>query len=377
MSEITAVCRAWLEAQKLGEPVWLATLMRAEGSSYRRPGARLLFGHDGVRAGAVSGGCLERELVRTGPWLTQHGPVCRTFDARADDDDGARGSGCLGRLELLLEPLSLLADGALGVIARELEAERPVALATVIASNLPHVRLGARLLQSGQTRITELSDPNLERSLTESATRALAVRDARATLVESAGVTALVEVLEPAPHLFVFGAGVDAVPVVRLATLLGWNVTVAGSAGRPSARERFIKLARVSERPLPDLVAELRRCARPLALIMSHDYRQDRATLAELLAAPLRYLGVLGPARRTARLLDDIEADGGPLATAAMSRIFGPAGLALGAETPEEIALSIVAEAQAALATTPRGSLRERAGKIHAPLALALQGDSS
>ena len=377
MTEITAVCRAWREAQTTGEPVWLATLARREGSSYRRPGARLVFGRDGVRAGAVSGGCLEQELVRTGPWLTRHGPVCRTFDANSDDEDAPRGSGCLGRLELLLEPLSGHADAALGVIDRELEAERPVALATVIASSLPQVRLGTRVLKSEQALVTQVSDPALARSLTAAVTRALAARGTRAALAEDAGATALVEVLEPPPHLFVFGAGVDALPVARLATLLGWNVTIAGTSGRASARERFIKLARLSERPLPEIVAELSRCARPLAVIMSHDYRQDRATLAALVDVPLRYLGVLGPARRTARLLDDIEAERGPLAAAVKSRIFGPAGLALGAETPEEIALSIVAEAQAALKTTPRGSLREHGGKIHAPLALALQGDSS
>jgi xanthine dehydrogenase accessory factor len=377
MTEITAVCRAWLEAQRNAEPVWLATLARVEGSSYRRPGARLLFGRDGVRAGAVSGGCLERELVRLGPWLTRNGPVCQTFDTKSDDEDASEGSGCLGRLELLLEPLSRLSDGALGWLARELEAERPVALATVVASSHPHVRLGARVLQSELGLVTQISDPVLARSLAAAVTRALTLRDARPALVETEGGAALVEVVEPAPHLYIFGAGVDALPVVRLVTLLGWKVTVWGSAGRVSARERFIKLARLSESALADAVAELSRCARPLALVMSHDYRQDRATLAALLGVPLRYLGVLGPARRTARMLGEIEAERGRLEAAVKSRIFGPAGLALGAETPEEIALSIVAEAQAALAATPRGSLREHQGKIHAPLALALHGDSS
>jgi xanthine/CO dehydrogenase XdhC/CoxF family maturation factor len=237
MTEITAVCRAWLEAQRLGEPMWLATLVRVEGSSYRRPGARLLFGRDGVRAGSVSGGCLEHELVRSAGWLTENGPVCRTVDAGADEEDATdegatRGSGCLGRLELLLEPLSAVADAALGAIARELAAERPVALATVLASRLPHVRVGARLLKSERTLVTELPALNPGPNLAELAARALAAREARAALVESAGTTALVEVLEPPPHLFVFGAGVDAVPVVRLATLLGWNVTVAGGEGR-------------------------------------------------------------------------------------------------------------------------------------------------
>jgi xanthine/CO dehydrogenase XdhC/CoxF family maturation factor len=378
MTELTAVCRAWHEAQRTDEPAWLATLARVEGSSYRRPGARLLFGREGVRAGSVSGGCLERELVRTGPWLTRNGPICRTLELGSEDDAGSpQGSGCLGRLEILVEPLSALADGALGWLSRQLETEHRVALATVIASALPNVPLGTRVLKTDDGIVNQVSDSALAHRLEGAVIAAFGASGGHTRLVEDAGSAALVEVVDPPPHLYVFGTGVDAVPLVRLAALLGWNVTVCGSSGRASEHDRFIKLARISERTLAETVAELSRCARPLAVIMSHDYRRDRATLAALSDAPLKYLGVLGPARRTARLLSEIEAERGPLGAAVKSRIFGPAGLALGAETPEEIALSIVAEAQAALSAAPRGSLRGHTGKIHAPLALGLQGDST
>jgi xanthine/CO dehydrogenase XdhC/CoxF family maturation factor len=375
MTELTAICRAWLSAAKAGEPIWLATLTRVEGSSYRRPGARVLFSREAVLAGAVSGGCLERELVRTAPWLTRHGPVLRAIDPRRDEAAPSAAAGCFGRLEFLVEPLTPRTDAALGLLGSELEAERRVALVTVTASDLPNIRLGARVLKSGQAESSHVPDEVLARTLTKAAAEALVATNFRPLSLQIDGCTALVEVIEPPPHLFLFGAGADALPLAHIATLLGWNVTVCAGTPRPAIRDRFLEFARLSERSLVENVADLTRCARPLAVVMSHDYRLDRAALAELIGAPLRYLGVLGPRRRTARLLAELEAERGALGAPRKQRIFAPAGLALGAETPEEIALSIVAEAQAALAAMPHGSLRASPGKIHDALALDLHGE--
>jgi xanthine dehydrogenase accessory factor len=377
LTEVAAVCRAWLKAARASEPTWLATVARVDGSSYRRPGARLLFSREAVLAGALSGGCLERELVRMGPWLTRNGPVSQTVDSRYDDEGPRRGSGCHGKLDILIEPLTLVADAALAVLGRELEAERRVALATVIASEHPEVPLGARVVRSQHALVSQLRGDSLTRRLGGMLGSALGETGFRTSYVSTGGSMALLEVLEPPPHLFVFGTGADVVPVVHSAALLGWNVTVCGRPGQLGARERFVNLARLSEEPLAENVAALTRCARPLAVVMSHDFSQDRAALAELLAVDVAYVGVLGPARRTERLLAEIASERGPLAPERRARVFGPAGLELGAETSAEIALSIVAEAQATLARAKRSSLRERGGEIHEPVALVLHGDPS
>ncbi len=377
MTEVLAVCRAWLAAARAAEPTWLATVARVEGSSYRRPGARLLFSRDGVLAGALSGGCLERELVRMGPWLTRNGPVSQSIDSRFDEEGPRRGSGCHGKLDLLIEPLTSVADGALALLGRELEAERRVALATVIGGARAEVPLGARVVRTERALVSQLSDDPLTRALGGALRAALRGPAFPTSYLRSGTNTALLEVVEPPPHLFVFGTGADVVPLVRAAALLGWNVTVCGKPGQLGARERFMKLARLSEQPLADNVAALFRCARPLAVVMSHDYVEDRAALAALLEGDVAYIGVLGPARRTERMLAEIEADRGSIALSRRARVFGPAGLALGAETSAEIALSIVAEAQATLASAGRSSLRERGGEIHAPVAFVLQGDPS
>jgi xanthine/CO dehydrogenase XdhC/CoxF family maturation factor len=292
-----------------------------------------------------------------------------------DEETPFTGSGCFGRLELLLEPLTPPADGGLATLGSEIEAERRVGVATVIATDLPQVRLGARVLTTIHVTINRIVDDTLAESLTDAATAALAASDFGTAVIASDGSSALVEVIEPPPHLFIFGAGADAVPLVHFAALLGWNVTVCATAARPQFRDRFMRFARVSERSLRENVYDLNRCARPLAVIMSHDYQRDRAALGALVDSSAHYVGVLGPARRTERMLLEIESEHGALSVSQKSRVFAPVGLALGAETPQEIALSIVAEAQASLARAPRGSLRESNGTIHAPLAPALHGE--
>jgi xanthine dehydrogenase accessory factor len=364
MTEIVSICRAWQELSHMGEQAFLATVVRSEGSTYRRPGARLLFTRESVIAGAVSGGCLERDLVLRGPWLAQHGPWLERIDTQADDDDRP-GSGCNGTLDVLIEPLSDASDSALGIIGRELEAERRVSLATVLPGAHGGVRLGARVVKTARGLASELPDADFAHSLHRAVRAAHCVSSFQATHFRHPHATALVELLEPPPHLFVFGAGPDVVPVARFAQELGWNVTVCAPPGRPTLRERFAGLARLSEAPLERLLANLGACARPLALVMSHDYERDRDAIAGLLGSNARYVGVLGPAARTERLLVAIETARGPIPATRRAALAAPAGLALGAETPAEIALSIVAEAQAALTQSTKTPLRTSAGPIH------------
>jgi xanthine/CO dehydrogenase XdhC/CoxF family maturation factor len=361
---MAAVCKAWFEASRAAEQMWLATVVAVEGSTYRRPGARLLFSRDAILAGAISGGCLERELARTGPWLTRNGPVIKVFDSRWDDDE-VRGTGCDGKVHVLLEPITAVTDGALAVIGRELDAERSVALVTLLASQLPNVPLGARVLKTDHGLVSQVPDLALARRCAEVATEALLDRELEPVQLDLGGATVLLEVLEPAPHLFVFGAGADAVPVVHLASLLGWNVTVCGARSHVATRARFAMLARVSEQSPAEDAAALDRCARPLAVVMSHDYEADRDVLQALLGTRVPYIGMLGPARRTERMFAELEQAGTPPPADGRQRVWSPAGLALGAETAEEIALSILAEAQAVLAASEPGFLRERSGSIH------------
>ena len=171
-------------------------------------------------------------------------------------------------------------------------------------------------------------------------------------------VEALVETIRPRPHLFVFGAGADVIPLIQLARAIGWTTTVWD----PSARfESRLRLAMAEHRRTGHawpLAAEIDRAVAPAVVVMTHDVDRDREALATALASRARYIGVLGPRRRTDRLLAGIGAAISPT-------LHAPAGLALGAESPAEIALSIVAEIQAVLTGESAVSLRERTGPIH------------
>lgn len=154
-----------------------------------------------------------------------------------------------------------------------------------------------------------------------------------------------------------------------LAHTMGWRATVATAHASVTTHERFSAADEVLSGPADALRVAVDRCARPLAVVMSHDYERDRACLAALLESHAQYIGVLGPARRTQRMLAELSVSGTLLGDAALARVHAPVGLDLGAETPAEIALAIVAEAQATLTGARAVSLRHHPGPIHGPSA--------
>jgi xanthine/CO dehydrogenase XdhC/CoxF family maturation factor len=364
LSELIRIAQALAATQAANEPSWLASVVSVEGSAYRRPGARLLFGRDGALAGSISGGCLDSEVARSGAWLCRHGAALQTYDSRPDEDGAYPRAGCGGRVTLLLEPMTSQLAALLERAAAALAAERRVLLATVVHSDQS---TAPRLAERWLSVAGEAPHFTLEPAWRELAGALHASRDvprARVTLVPRDGWSALVETLDPAPSCFVFGTGEDAVPLVSLLRSLDWKVTVCSERSRFSTYERFVGLARVSIAPLRVQLSSLQAAARPLAVVMNHDYERDREALQALLGSDALYIGVLGPARRTERMLREL----GPLparAQARLTQVHGPVGLDLGAETPAEIALAIAAEMQAVLTASSAGFLRERRGGIH------------
>jgi len=370
--EIAQIHRALAAAGS--EPSWLVTVVRVEGSAYRHPGARLLFSRDGKLAGSISGGCLEREVMRTGAWLTRQGALLRSFDARRDEDgEGAHRSGCNGKVELLIEPVTEATRAVLAFAQRELQAQRSVALGTVLACSSPQVRLGAQLVQGATASLNEVADASLAQELASCLVDALNGERRPYARHRRGPFEALVEVVEPAPHVALFGTGEDAVPLARFAAQLGWGVTVLAPHGGFATRDRFNGIAPLRLGAVSESVALAARYAKALAVVMNHDYEQDRETLGALLGSSVRYIGMLGPARRTQRMLAELRASE-RFSAARLACVFGPCGLHLGADTPESIALSVVAEMQAVLADAEAGFLRTRSAGIHerhTPLRLA------
>lgn len=343
------------------EPHLIATVACVRGSAYRRPGARMLITRFRWVAGSVSGGCLEGDIANKGWWRTRDGePNLVTYDSRvvdgADDEDirAAFGLGCDGVVEVLLERTGVMGRiDALEVAQRCLRQQKRGAVATVFRGP---ARIGTRAALVGDQIEAEDMPADL-RALLEDDLRA-AMATGRTTNVSHGELDVLIEAILPPPRLFVIGTGHDAVPVAALGKQLGWDVVVCARQQKFTVRDRFATVDEVLVGTDAEICARIDESDRALAIVMSHNYERDRDMLGALMNSQAQYIGMLGPKARTNRMFDE-------LGCAPDDRVHAPVGLELGAETPVEIALAIVAEAQAVLTSTSATSLRDRRVPIH------------
>ena len=365
MNELERIVREAARLETEGAAFLLATVVRVAGSSYRRPGARMLVAGDRWVSGCVSGGCLEGDVMLRGAHRSRDGAVVVTYDSTTEDGEPwGIGLGCNGVVDVLLEHVEPGArhDG-LAFAQACFAAETVGTLVTVIRSGHPLVPVGARLaLGPGSDRVGPINDAAARLAMAQAAREAAGV-------VELPGldVTVLVESIAPSPQLFVLGSGHDAAPIVALAQSIGMRVTVADRAIREGSR--FLAADRVISTggAWDQLRAAIDAAADPYVVIMHHQRDADREALATALASRAHYVGVLGPARRTHALLGALGRRPGD-----DPRLHAPIGLDVGAETPEQIALAIVGELQAVQRRRTGGMLRRRARALHAELAIAV-----
>jgi xanthine/CO dehydrogenase XdhC/CoxF family maturation factor len=367
MSEISDVLAAISALHARGERMALATIVSVRGSTYRRPGARLLVPEHGAPVGNVSGGCLEGDVERVGREVMASGePRLELFDLTADGDEvWGYGLGCNGAMELFIEPAEHVVATA-SALREAVEQERACCLATVIASGTDGVRPGARLLvHADGRREGGIGSAESDARVTDLARHALETGSGGVELVQPGDLRVFAEVLLPPPRLLVCGAGHDAVPLVRQAAGLGWRVTVADVRRPFLTRERFPEASAFLDVEPRAIASAFGPDARSFAVVMTHNYLRDIDYLRSLLGCPLAYLGVLGPRRRTDQMLAELERDGVTLTDAERAVLHAPAGLDLGAEGPEEVAWSIVAEMLAVHRGRRGAPLRERLAPIH------------
>ncbi|AWM31475.1 XdhC family protein [Hymenobacter nivis] len=371
MTELQRLFLAYDQHRAAQRPCALATVVEVLGSAYRRPGARMLVTEDGELTGAISGGCLEGDARQRARRAIFRGePTLVTYDTRDEDDPRhGLGPGCQGVVRILLEPLNF-ADGhnPLELLRGFAQHPAPAVLATVFAADTtgPTAAVGQRLLlpAAGARRGT----PLLAAPLAEAARATLAHGQSQVLDVETDGgpVRALLEVLKPPLRLVVYGAGNDAQPLVHLAGSLGWHITVVDGRPNLATALRFPEAAEVRVVPVRALETQ---APDPGAyhVLLSHNYAYDLAALQSLLPSPAPYIGLLGPRLKAARLLDELGLGEAERAQLLRERLHSPIGLDLGSETPEEIALAIVAEIQAQRSGRQGRPLRERAGTVHVP----------
>ena len=338
MSEIDTILTAAAELRERGTPVALATVVTVRGSSYRRPGARLLVPQDGAPVGLISGGCLEEEAARLArEALHTDLPMLVTIDHSAEGDElWGLGLGCRGVIELLAEPPAMAAATLDALTAAQREGR-----ATYLLTGL-----------DGERR--ELTATEAD-ALGERA--ALAVAHGRPVLIGEA----VLDPILPPLHLVVCGAGPDAGPLVAAGRRQGWRVDVV------DARRSFLRPDRFPGARLHDTepaqAADATGAGEWTAVVvMSHDYLRDAAFVAGFLGRGVTYLGILGPRDRTERLLGELSS---PPSAADLAALYAPAGLDIGADGAEQVATAIVGEILAVVHGRRGGPLRERDGSIH------------
>ncbi len=355
-------------------PYVLATVVQTSGSVYRGPGTRMLVEEDLQSYGSINGGCLEGDVRENAKQVFTDGhPLLLHYDATPEDDIlWGTGLGCSGTVDILLERLPQNKDFHYPNILHDcaFAGQRGILVTVFAVAGETSARPGQHLVvDAGGNARDDIADAPLRDLALATAREALDTLD-NTRLPVATGLTRhydldqgkaslLIEFLLPPIALYIFGAGYDAVPLAYFAGELGWRVTVAARDERfPTARE--VLLAQPGH--LPDGLAFDNRS---VAVIMSHNYLQDLALVQGLINTPLAYLGVLGPQARTQCLLNELSKEGITPNDAQRARLFSPAGLDIGAETAEAIALSILAEIQAVLTGRQGGKLREHAGPIH------------
>ncbi len=341
---LTQLCRFFELNRRRGNAMALATLIRTEGSTYRKAGARILIAADGGSSGLLSGGCLEGDLREHATRVIASGRPQRVwFDTRNDDPIWGLGLGCEGAMDVWIEPVT--ADDAAGpmlFLARCLRDGVDGTLVTVVGGEAAPRQLGRHGFYP------EPPPDALTAALQDCLPPAPGIHSLR---VDGRLLEAFAAPIELPPRVLLCGAGRDVLPVHTFIAALGWSVTLydhrpayADSALFPDAHA--VLLGRPEE-----LAQRIDLQKFSAAVIMSHHLASDVAYLDVLSRASLRYIGLLGPAARRARILSDL---GRPLGAAEAS-VYGPVGLDIGASTPEAIALSIVAQMHAALSSRSGG----------------------
>jgi len=352
MSDFTFLLKEVERLRSAGQTFAVGTVVNIAGSTYRQAGGRMLVREDLSTWGLISGGCLEEEIAREAEAVLQTGrPVVQSYDMTGPDDRLGFNTGCNGRVDVLItrdSPALTHLEAAVrqrtgGVLVQMVSGEiAPGSADWITVDDLASLR----------------TDQALQREVRK------VLRQQRTTLFRQPHRSLLLEYVRPPIHLLIFGTGADVDPLVKIAALLGWTVTLVGHRPKPWLQEHFPSAHHHVFLMHPEAVGEhISTDGRTVAVIMNHNLDRDRTLTRELLNSAIPYVGLLGPRARFREIAQTaLEAS---IETAALDRLYGPAGLDTGAESPEEIALSMAAEILSVTNRRPATHLREGSGPIH------------
>ncbi len=372
MKEIREIIKAYDAAVHAGKRSALAAVVHLHGSSYRRPGARMLVSDEGELTGAISGGCLEGDALRKALLVvSQQQSKLVTYDT-SDEDDATIGIqlGCAGIIQVLFEPINANdPDNPIQLLRKAVAVRQKSVLVTLFSlENKRNEHPGTCLLMEANGNVSgKIPYPEIENILLEDVQSAM--RKGNSSFKQYVGnecnITAFIEFLKPPVSLVVVGAGNDAIPMMQLADTVGWDVRVVDGRNTHAKPERFASACQVLVSKPEKVLEQIPIDDQTVFVMMTHNYNYDLAMLRALLQRNVAYIGMLGPRKKLDRMIDELRAEGMEITRDMLANVFGPVGLEIGAETAEEIALSIIAEIQAVLNRKPGGMLRYKNEVIH------------
>ncbi len=360
MKELNDIIQAYDKAVLHNKQTALATVVKVKGSSYRRPGARMLVIEDGEITGAISGGCLEGDALRKARFaIQQQKNKLEIYDTTDDEDDKLGVQlGCNGIVYILFEPIKKDdANNPINLLTKIARQRKNAVLITIFDQNKNAVQKGTcgYVSETGKFFATE------EESF---------IKDSKSVLHQKQTYideNVLYQFIPPAIQLVILGAGNDAQPLADMASLLGWNITIVDGRPAYATQQRFPKANKISITKPADILSAADIDEHTAFVLMTHNYNYDVAAFEKIARTDCRYVGVLGPKKKLHKMIDELNERGMNIEIDKLKNVYAPVGLDIGAETSEEIALSIIAEIKAVFSARQGSSLKEKATAIHNP----------
>jgi xanthine dehydrogenase accessory factor len=360
MKELNDIILAYNKAVLQNKQTALATVVKVEGSSYRRPGARMLVTEDGEITGAISGGCLEGDALRRAQFaMFEKKNKLAIYDTTGEEDNKIGVQlGCNGIVYILFEPIEHnVENNAIHLFKKIMKQRKDAVLATEFNRDMRAEQKGTCCVVDDETFLYE------DMGIVTDAKNILKQKNSVVKEYEERSV--LYQFVSPPIQLIIIGAGNDAQPLVDMTFILGWNIIVADGRPAYATVQRFSKASKICIVKPAEILSAINIDEHTAVVLMTHNYNYDIAAFEKLLTTNCTYIGVLGPKKKLHKMIDELSEKGIKINDEMMQNIYAPVGLDIGAETSEEIALSMIAEIKAAFSKRQGSSLREKITDIH------------
>ncbi len=367
MKEIKTILKNLDIAASKGIKCALATVINVHGSSYRRIGARMLIREDGFWFGSVSGGCLEGDVIdKANKVIESKQTELFKYDTRQNAKNAfGMGYGCNGLLEILIEPIeNNEANPSYSVLNQIVDYPGIQGLSTVFYSEDEEIPVGSRHHSNGRSYImNEAFDEEITKDLQE----AVKANETKPKTYKTGGkkIKVLHEVFQPNINILIYGAVFHVVPFLRISDELGYNVKVTDSFEPIQPIWNFPNAEELNLQDEEEVNHIIKTTPRLAVVFLTHNFFYIKEELPKVLKSEAPYVGILGSRKKTEKILREANVNAENYSEAELAKIHYPIGLDIGANTPEEIALSIIAEIKTFFSNRTGQPLKKFDGYIH------------